>query len=150
MNAFLGWIAGSQAQLSHCTTCGRLAIDGVRTRVAYDLCRFGWVHGFPNVRLPPEAVIGPGCCHETRRYIVDGQANNAAKHLSCAPPRKVMVGRFELPIDRATLSRCHHLADDAVSGQPRSTLRGVCDGLGAFNYAEEIDGRSHGAIPSDA
>jgi hypothetical protein len=72
------------------------------------------------VGFPPEAVIGPGCWYETIRYVVDGQANYVAKHLSRTPPRKVMVGRIEPPLGNAT------------------------------HYAEEIDGRSHGAIPGDA
>ena len=29
----------------------------------------------------------------------------------------------------------------------RHAAHGDCDGFGAFNYAEEIDGRSHGATP---
>ena len=94
-------------------------------------------------RNPTEAVVGPGCWYETIRYVVDGQANYIAKHHSCAHRGKSWWDGLNCRSARATPSRCHHLADDAVIGTPR----GDCDSFGAFNYAEEIDGRSHGATP---
>jgi hypothetical protein len=57
-----------------------------------------------------------------------------------------MAGWIELPIDRATFSRCHYLADDAVIGMRAAFAMVSAHSTTPRRLTDEVMARS----PSDA